>query len=137
MSGQTPHRVGVRFQDWDCDVEFRKYGNGQTALVLRDASDGEEVAVATVNIPGVMLGPGEVLIKDYSENDGMLAALENAGIVTATGRSVESGFVRIPVCELLVSPQEQHRGGKRAAAELNGNDELRERRKARDRGLER
>jgi hypothetical protein len=81
----------VKFKEWLCTVEKAAYGNGRPALVLRDAEDGEQVAVATVNLPGVPLNPGEVFIKDYSENEGMLAALVRAGIVEPSGEAVPSG----------------------------------------------
>jgi hypothetical protein len=52
-------------------------------------------------MPDVPLGRNEVCIKDYSENEGMAAALEAAGVIKPTGRTVRYGFVEIPVCELL------------------------------------
>jgi hypothetical protein len=91
----------VRFADRDCVVEKSRYTNGRPALVLNDPRDGEQIAVATVNLPDVPAGPNEVFIKDYSENAGMLAALEAAGVVRATGDVARSGFVTIPRCELL------------------------------------
>lgn len=91
----------VKFKEWLCTVEKAAYGNGRTALVLRDAQDGEQVAVATVNLPGVALGPDEVFIKDYSENIGMLAALERAGVVQPTGETVSSGFAEIVRARLM------------------------------------
>ena len=81
----------VRFKEWHCTVEKAAYGNGRTALILRDAEDGGQVAVATVNLPGVAAGPDEVFIKDYSENEGMFAGLERAGIVRATGENAARG----------------------------------------------
>jgi hypothetical protein len=110
----------VRFQGWDCELRFQAYGNGRQGIVLVDARDGQDVAVATVNVPGALLGEKQVLIKDYSENEGMLQALERAGIVKATGQTVRSGFATIPVCDLLVEPVSKVR------------DRARPRRKARD-----
>jgi hypothetical protein len=42
------------------------------------------------------------LIKDYSENEGMLEALEEAGIVKFAYKDVQVGFVTIPICKLLI-----------------------------------
>ena len=53
-------------------------------------------------MPEVALEADEVLIKDYSENEGMTEFLEREGIVKRTGRVVGSGYVTIPVCKLLV-----------------------------------
>ncbi|MCI0458332.1 MAG: DUF4313 domain-containing protein [Gemmataceae bacterium] len=91
----------VQFSDFECEVRLETYqSNGRPALLLVDAKDGEEVAVATVNVPEVPLAKNEVLIKDYSENRGMLKALQSAGVVEPTGRVAESGFARLPVCKL-------------------------------------
>ena len=59
-------------------------------------------AMATVNVPHAHLEEGEVLIKNYSENEGILEMLEKEGVVERTGRTVPSGFVDIPVCKLLI-----------------------------------
>jgi hypothetical protein len=134
--GEEPGRV--RFQDFDCRVEFVKYANGRPGLVLLDAVDGQEVAVATVNVPDAHLGLNEVVIKDYSENDGMLAALEKAGIVRSTGRSVACGFVTAPICELLVSPlEEKHHKQSLADLKAEANKKQPGRAKSRDKDMER
>ena len=96
----------VQFREWTCHVILDRYQNGRIALSLVDANNGEPVATATCNIPELPLEDHEVFIKDYSENEGMLATLEKAGIVRNTGQYVTSGFVKIPVCELLIDPTE-------------------------------
>lgn len=88
----------VKFKEWDCNMEKRTYYNGRLALQLTDTEDGSPIATATVNIPEIDLNEGEVLIKDYSENEGMFATLEAAGIVKATRQVVASGHVTIPIC---------------------------------------
>ena len=80
-----------------------RYGNGRVKLRLRDRDDGEPVATATINVPEEPLAENEVIIKDYSENDGMLAALLDAGVVEPTGRVCVSGMVQAPICTLKVS----------------------------------
>ena len=97
----------VIFHGWECRLEFHKYFDGHTAIMLVDANNGEEVAMATVNVPEVQLKAHHILIKDYSENAGMLEALSEAGIVKPTGEFVHSGYVAIPVCELLVQPHQE------------------------------
>jgi len=91
----------VKFLGHVCDVEVTTYRNGRTALILNDAATGDEVTVATVNIPGIPVTPGEALIKDYSENEGVLKALEDAGWVKPTGEKVHSGFVEISKVTVL------------------------------------
>ena len=64
--------------------------------------DGAPVAIATVNIPDYPLKEDEVLIKDYSENTGIMKVLLDAKVIEFTGKYVESGFTSIPVCKLLI-----------------------------------
>ena len=54
----------------------------------------------TVNIKE-KLPAGCVAIKDYSEGDGNLEMLLKAGIVSEPIYFVHSGFVDIPVCQLI------------------------------------
>jgi hypothetical protein len=54
----------------------------------------------TVNLPEVHLDPDEVLIKDYAENEGVLASLVNAGIV-AHRSNVPCGRVKAALCGVL------------------------------------
>ena len=96
--------MNVKFMEWDCEVQFAHYSNGRTGIRLIDQVDGEPIATATVNLPNEPLGEGEVIVKDYSENAGMLKALMDAGIVSAPSRYVSSGFITAPVCILLYEP---------------------------------
>lgn len=93
----------VNYKGCPCNLmkSFYHHGN-RVALCLIDAENGEPVATATVNIPEMPLSEDEILIKNYSENQGMLSFLEKEEIVQRTGRVVESGYVTIPVCILLV-----------------------------------
>ena len=92
----------IKFGGIRCIVSKEKYSRGGTALVLNDETDGEVVCVATINIPGAKLAADEVVIKDYSENEGILETLESAGVIARTGRTVKAGFVDVPVCKLLI-----------------------------------
>ncbi len=95
-------RIGkVKFLGWSCDVLKKQYYNGRIALALVDSFDGEPVATATVNMPEIDLAEDEVIIKNYSENEGILEVLTAAGIVQPTGRIVESGFVTMEICKLV------------------------------------
>lgn len=71
------------------NLVFAQYSNGQTAIKLVEPS-GETLALATVNLEGLSApppGPDQVWIKDWSENEGMLEALIQAGVVKPTGTS--------------------------------------------------
>jgi len=90
----------VHFFDQDCDLLVGKYGNGTTSLRL--FSNGP-VATATVCLPEVLLPEGYVLIKDYDENTGVLAALVFSGIVKDTGQTYPVGrFNHANFCRLTL-----------------------------------
>lgn len=97
----------IKFKQWDCILEFLKYSNGRTALQLTDKHTGEPVAVCTSNLPNENLKTDQVVIKDYSENSGMLETLFAAGVVGPALRYTQSGFVRMPICKLLIKPPDK------------------------------
>lgn len=98
--------VKVRFGNWDCELKRLQYNNRRTALQLvawedqDDVYEGDLIATCTVNIPEIDLEESEVIIKDYSENEGMLNSLLDANVVKLTGKSIQTGFVTCPVCVL-------------------------------------
>ena len=77
------------------------HSNGRTALELIDVEDGEVVMVATVNIPDSSIEKDELIIKNYSENEGVLESLQKAGIAGPVLRTVRTGFVSCPVVKRL------------------------------------
>jgi hypothetical protein len=92
----------VVFKGNTYDVEFGRYQNNRVAIELVDPITGECGAVATVNIPEADLPPGEVFIKTWSENEGILTALADAGIVKKTGKAIPIGWVYADIAVLLV-----------------------------------
>jgi len=90
-------------EDLSVMVNVRSYNNGRPALELleEDMTYGlTPYAVATVNLPDVLLQPNEILIKDYAENEGILQFLIDNNIVVPTKNGVQSGYVWVPVCIL-------------------------------------
>jgi len=81
-------------------IKLDKYANGRTRINLIDALDNEPYAVATTNLPDVLLLDNEVLVKDYSENEGVLEFLTTNNIVVPTDKWVTTGFVDVQVCTL-------------------------------------
>lgn len=83
-----------------------EYRNGKSlALKLIDDQEGECIAVCTVNLPEVPLHPGEIILKDYSENEGMLHSLFSQGIVSSPVRYAKNGHVTVPIVNLLIPIQ--------------------------------
>ena len=81
-------------------IKLDKYANGRTRICLLDSIDNEPYAVATTNLPDVLLLDNEVIVKDYSENEGMLEFLTANNIVFPTDKWVSTGFVDLQVCTL-------------------------------------
>jgi hypothetical protein len=90
-------KLNAHGNTYDVSVKLSKYDNDRTAIQLTDVSDGMPYATATVNMPNVLLEDNEVLVKDYSENEGMLEFLIRNNIVTPTMQGVHAGHVWLPV----------------------------------------
>jgi hypothetical protein len=92
--------------------KIRHYSNGRPAVEYLMLSDEPELAemgymesacVATLNLPDEDLEADEVIIKDYSENQGIYDCMLKAGHIGPASRYVKSGFITAPVCKLLLT----------------------------------
>ena len=102
----------IEFGSYRCGVYEGRYperAGGSRALVLaygdpEVSSDNEVVAIATVNVAGVseVLPDEQVVVKDYSENEGLFTALVSAGVVEDTGERASFGYVSAPIVRVLV-----------------------------------
>jgi len=97
----NPSTIVVTFRNRTCAVLKARYRNGQTALILNDMNTGERVAAASVAMD-VAIAEDHVLIKTGSENEGILPALVNGGIVIPTGIRHPTGFTEAVECTLLI-----------------------------------
>ncbi len=98
-------KYDIKFKNWKCNIEYGQYGTGATALSLIDHVDGEPVATASVNLMKEDIDPrirvdvqssaelpkDHVYIKTWSENEGMVEALIEAGIVVSQHKVVPVG----------------------------------------------
>lgn len=108
----------VKFREWICVPQFGRYPNNRIAIRLYNANAMKEdgltyaprtvpIAVATVNVVDYkQLKPNQVIIKNYSENEGMLDALIDAKIISSPVGMVNTGFVQCAVCDLLIDVEE-------------------------------
>ena len=80
-------------------VRKATYPNGSTALVLT-AQDGEPIGYATVALEELP-GAGNIFVKDWNENAGILGALQQLGIVGPVIRTVPAGYVEAHEVALL------------------------------------
>jgi hypothetical protein len=89
----------IRFYNEECDILFGTYSSGRISISLM-CSDGELMARATIDCPEIQLKKNEVIIKDYSENEGILSALVEYGVVVDTGKRVPVGYAEGVICKL-------------------------------------
>ena len=94
-------------------VDFAKYENGRTAIVLFNPETHEQLATATVNLPETQLSDDHVFVKDWSENMGMLKLLLKEGLVEDTGHRVPTGYVEAALCRLTERSLAHRDGGAR------------------------
>jgi hypothetical protein len=98
-------QIEVNHAGYPCIVQFSRYpAGGAIAICLVHRDDYDPVAVATVNMPEVSIGENQVIIKTWSENEGILETLEQAGVLRSTDRGIQAGFAVAEVCDLLVDP---------------------------------
>ena len=96
------YNLSLGESEYQVTLDFGKYrGNGRTAITVVDAYDGEDLLVATVNLPDEPLLENYTIIKDYSENEGVLAFLVENGIVSAPVRNISTGFTHCQVVKVL------------------------------------
>ena len=86
----------VRTKYKGCSFHTARYSEGGN-LYIGITRKGEPIADVTVNIGA--LPPGQIAVKNYSENAGLLEQLEQLGLVEEVVRYVPSGFVQIPICK--------------------------------------
>jgi hypothetical protein len=95
------YNLKTPYGSYNVVLEWGNYSNGRRAIELLDAVEGDPVCVATVNLPDIPLGDNEAIIKDYSENEGVLKFLQDYGIVGEVKRWVRTGFVECPIVDIL------------------------------------
>ena len=91
--------VSEQLPEITCNLEFEEYGKDKNWKILLIKTDDTHYGCATITLPGVPTPAHLVLIKDYSENAGVLDALINANVLEKTEYSFTSGFVEIPLCK--------------------------------------
>ena len=84
----------------ELELEITKYRNGQNAISLY--FEGEPYMTATVAVNGVYPIDEEtdVVIKNYSENQGILEALVAGGIIEEPHATIGMNFVTLYVAKL-------------------------------------
>ena len=72
---------------YDVFLNITNYrNNGRKAIQLLDAEDGCPFMMVTVNVPEVELAEDEIIVKNYSENEGVLQFLIQNNLVQGVER---------------------------------------------------
>lgn len=81
-------------------IKFGRYSNLRVAMWAND-DDGLPIVKLTVNAPYIELGESEVIIKNYSENEGVLEDLIEMKVVEPI-KEIIVGFETCKVCKVLI-----------------------------------
>jgi hypothetical protein len=108
MENEIMEEETLIFQGFKCCIRKEVYAHcsvwppyERASLTLEDPDTGEDIAVATVNLPEEFLNPGETIIKTYSENEGILEVLISAHIISVPLRRTDHPL-RLPICNILI-----------------------------------
>jgi hypothetical protein len=71
---------------YEVRLEKGKYRNGSPMLTMIDTEDGLPIMVMTDVIPDEPLADGEVIIKNYDENEGIFKFLRHHNLVSEQKR---------------------------------------------------
>lgn len=106
-------KINLRYGSYEADMRITTYYNGRVAIQLYDAEDGSPLMTASVNIPELpeeaieglcsKLGVDKkrfVLIKNWSENEGVLMSLEEAGVIDVGKSTIPTGYCHANVAFL-------------------------------------
>ncbi len=95
-------QLNARYVHAPADLRKGRYGDGSIALQAT-SEYGEPLCKPTVCLIdyGEKPAAGNVFVRDYGENEGMLKALQDAGIIGTTVREVPYGFVTAYECPLI------------------------------------
>lgn len=93
------------YKGTDLVIKIGSYESGRKGIMLNDSFSGEHYICPTADLPHIKtLFYNEVLVKDYSEYEGMFKFLTDNNIVTWSGKTVVSGFVELYIC--FLTPEE-------------------------------
>lgn len=93
--------MNIHFRNHEYKIVYSKYvNNNRISISLIDPITYESYAIATVNLVNENLDYNEVAIKTWSENDGILKALIQNGIISEPHRVVNVGYTKAYICYL-------------------------------------
>ena len=100
MNNKMPEKIGeVVFKGENLEIYQSTYKGGRPAIFLEEAGPGHVPFTAlTINLPEQPLTEGEILIKNWTENEEIAPwVLEHTELFEDTGVVVNTGFVQAPI----------------------------------------
>ena len=91
----------TKYEDCTAYVVEKTYACPSNLCLEIHSTDGAPLCIATTNIAGYVCDYGNVLIKNWSENEGVYEALFKAGVVGPIIRHVPTGFVTAYECKYM------------------------------------
>lgn len=88
----------IDFNGFKCYAKIRPYNNGHVYMHLHDCQDDQPIARVSLMIDEIPIVPNMIIVKSYSENDGMYESLLKAGIVKPCERKYPIGNVFAHIC---------------------------------------
>jgi uncharacterized protein YegP (UPF0339 family) len=97
---KTVYKAKLKYYNGEVYLKGGNYSNGRQAIKIISLPKGELVTKATINVPDIILEDGEVIIKDYSENEGVLKFLQENNIVGPVLDDLISGFETVYIVKI-------------------------------------
>ena len=89
----------IVFRKETLTVEIGKYRQNNRKSITLMTKKGEPFMVASVNINELDVAENEVLIKNYSENEGIYEALMEANVIKKAKQIYQTTFAEFHLCE--------------------------------------
>lgn len=106
-SGFAYLKEKITYNNEKLKVAFSRYQSDDSIAMFLMEKHGQMYTKVTVCIPGTKLDKNnEVIIKTWTENEGLLKVLIDSGIVEDTGKKIPTGYVEATLCRLLKKPED-------------------------------
>ena len=86
-------------KNFNKQLQAKRYFNGQLGVFVHDSS-GEPIAELSIMNNSVELAPNEFILKDYSENEGLINEFLEAKLFNPTNRFILVGSHLCPICQI-------------------------------------
>ena len=86
-------------KNFEEQLHLNRYYNGQLAVFVL-SNRKEPIAEISIKHDSVELAPNEFILKDYSENKGLVSKFLETGLINPTNRFILVGSHLCPICQI-------------------------------------